>query len=83
MQEDLVLEEPRILHLDPKTGRRMLSSKGSQEEDLISYSTEPLKLLFIPATEMKLGLPPLKWAARTERHLRNKWLHLPDCCSRP
>jgi hypothetical protein len=28
----MVLEELRVLHLDPKAGRRRLSSAGSQEE---------------------------------------------------
>ena len=27
-----MLEEPRILHLDPKASRRRLASAGSQEE---------------------------------------------------
>ena len=31
---DMVLEEPRVLHLDPKAARRELSSAGSQEEGL-------------------------------------------------
>jgi hypothetical protein len=32
MQADMVLEKPRVLHLDPTAARRGLSSTGSQEE---------------------------------------------------
>jgi hypothetical protein len=35
MQVDVVLVELRVLHLDPKATRRILSSVGSQEEALI------------------------------------------------
>ena len=35
LQADLVLEEPRVLHLDAKATRRRLSSAGSQEEALL------------------------------------------------
>jgi hypothetical protein len=31
---DMVLEEPRVLHLDPKASRRRLSSTDSQDEGL-------------------------------------------------
>jgi hypothetical protein len=31
MQADMVLEELRVLHLDPKAARRRLSSAGSKE----------------------------------------------------
>jgi hypothetical protein len=34
MQAELVLEEPRVLHLDLKAARRRLSSAGSQEKGL-------------------------------------------------
>lgn len=34
-------------------------------------------------TAMELGCPPLKWAAGTEGHLRNKRLHLSACCPLP
>jgi hypothetical protein len=34
MEADLVLEEPRVLHLDLKAARRRLTSAGSQEETL-------------------------------------------------
>jgi hypothetical protein len=34
MQADMVLEEVRVLHLDPKASRRRLSSTGNQEEGL-------------------------------------------------
>jgi hypothetical protein len=34
MQADKVLEEWRVLHLDPKATRRILASTSSQEEDL-------------------------------------------------
>jgi hypothetical protein len=34
MQADSVLEEPRVLHLDPKAARRSLSPAGSQREAL-------------------------------------------------
>ena len=34
MQADLVLEELRSLHLDPKAAKRILSSAGSQEETI-------------------------------------------------
>jgi hypothetical protein len=35
-QVDMVLEEPKVLHLDAKTSRRRLSSAGSQDEALFS-----------------------------------------------
>jgi hypothetical protein len=35
VQADKMLEEPRILHLDPKAARRRLTSAGSQEETII------------------------------------------------
>jgi len=35
VQADLVLKEPRVLHLDPKAGRKRCSSAGSQEVGLI------------------------------------------------
>ena len=34
IQEDIALEEPRVLCLDPKAARRSLSSVVSQEEGL-------------------------------------------------
>ena len=34
VQADMVLEEPRVLHLDPKAARRALSSTGSLEKSL-------------------------------------------------
>jgi hypothetical protein len=34
MQTDMVLEEPRVLHLDPKAASRIVSPAGSQEEGL-------------------------------------------------
>jgi hypothetical protein len=38
MQADIVLEkELRVLQVDPKTGRRSLSSIGIQEEVLITH----------------------------------------------
>jgi hypothetical protein len=40
MQADLVLEEPRVLHLDLKAARIILSSAGRQEEALIPHCAE-------------------------------------------
>jgi hypothetical protein len=34
VQADVVLEEPRVLHLDPKAARKRLTSAGSQQEAL-------------------------------------------------
>jgi hypothetical protein len=34
IQADMVLEEPRVLHLEPKAGRGRLTSAGIQEEAL-------------------------------------------------
>jgi len=39
-EADMVLEELRALHLDPKVARRKLSSAGSQEEGLIPHWAE-------------------------------------------
>jgi hypothetical protein len=37
----MVLEEPRILHLDPKVGRRRLASMVIWEGALIPHQAEP------------------------------------------
>jgi hypothetical protein len=34
MQADMVLERPRVIHLDPKTAKRRLHLAASQEEGL-------------------------------------------------
>ena len=46
IQADMVLDEPRVLHLDLKTARRRLPSVGSQEEAAFFYSGWTVTLSF-------------------------------------
>jgi hypothetical protein len=57
MQADKVLEELRVLHLDPKAARRRLSSAGGQEKVLFQTG-QSLSIGGIKAHLQSNTLPP-------------------------
>jgi hypothetical protein len=62
MQADMVLEEPRLLHLDLKAARKRLSSKRQPGRNCLPKGSQE-EALFITGQSLRIGsdtLPPTR-----------------------